>query len=116
MTPLKKTTIGIALLFGLLSAQTHVQLHYDTERGHYTSTLEMFKPDDLGSNFFFVDFDYEEGRPTSAAYWEIARMFNVKNIGLGVQYNGGLNTFGSYEPSWLAGAEYPINLGIGTLV
>ena len=116
MTPLKKTTIGIALLFGLLSAQTHVQLHYDTERGHYTSTLEMFNTDDLGSNFFFVDFDYEEGRPTSAAYWEIARMFNVKNIGLGVQYNGGLNTFGSYEPSWLAGAEYPINLGIGTLV
>ena len=43
-------------------------------------------------------------------------MFNVKNIGLGVQYNGGLNTFGSYEPSWLAGAEVPINLGIGTLI
>ena len=78
MTPLKKTTIGIALLFGLLSAQTHVQLHYDTERGHYTSTIEMFNTDDYGSNFFFVDFDYEEGRPTSAAYWEIARMFNIE--------------------------------------
>ena len=112
MTPLKKTTIGIALLFGLLSAQTHVQLHYDIERGHYTSTIEMFSTDDLGSNFFFVDFDYEEGRPTSAAYWEIARMFNIEKTGFGIQYNGGLNTYGSYEPSWLIGMEYPVNLGI----
>ena len=60
----------------------------------------MFNTDDLGSNFFFVDFDYEEGRPTSGILGN-RRMFNVKNIGLGVQYNGGLNTFGSYEPSWL---------------
>ena len=112
MTPLKKTTIGIALLFGLLSAQTHVQLHYDTERGHYTSTIEMFNTDDYGSNFFFVDFDYEEGRPTSAAYWEIVRMFNIEETGFGIQYNGGLNTYGSYEPSWLIGMEYPVNLGI----
>ena len=65
MTPLKKTTIGIRKQFGLLSHRTHVELHYDTERGHYTSTLEMFNTDDYGSNFFFVDFDYEEGRPTS---------------------------------------------------
>tara|TARA_Y100000004_G_scaffold26977_1_gene27419 strand:- start:2767 stop:3390 length:624 start_codon:yes stop_codon:yes gene_type:complete len=112
MTPLKKTTIGIALLFGLLSAQTHVQLHYDKERGHYTSTIEMFSTDDLGSNFFFVDFDYEEGRPTSAAYWEIAKMFNIEKTGFGIQYNGGLNTYGSFEPSWLIGMEYPVNLGI----
>ena len=26
--------------------------------------------------------------------------------------NGGLNTYGSYEPSWLIGMEYPVNLGI----
>ena len=37
--------IGIALLFGLLSAQTNIQLHYDIEREYNTTTLEMFKVD-----------------------------------------------------------------------
>ena len=87
MTPLKKTAIGMALLFKLLSAQTHVQLHYDTERGHYTSTIEMFNTDDYGSNFFFVDFDYEEGRPTSAAYWEIARIKEKNKHNARYQHN-----------------------------
>ena len=115
--------IGIALLFGLLSAQTNIQLHYDVEREYNTSTLEMFKVDEYGSTFWFVDFDYENGnsgiwgpKSTSMAYWEFTRIFNIGNVGLGVQYNGGLDTYGSFDPVWLVGVEYPINLGSLTLV
>ena len=43
------------LLVGLLSAQTNIQLHYDIEREYNTTTLEMFKVDEYGSTFWFVD-------------------------------------------------------------
>tara|TARA_Y100000592_G_scaffold68864_1_gene106991 strand:+ start:291 stop:920 length:630 start_codon:yes stop_codon:yes gene_type:complete len=107
MSPLKKTTIKIAMLFGLLFAQANVQLHYDIERQFPTSTIEMFKLDDLGSTFFFVDFDYDDGSAPTMSYWEISRTINIKkNIGLGMQYNGGLDTFGSFEPAYLIGVEH----------
>lgn len=115
--------ILILLMVGLLSAQTNIQLHYDIVRECNTSTLEMFKLDEYGSTFWFVDFDYENGnsgiwgpKSTSMAYWEFTRIFNIDKVGLGIQYNGGLNTYGSFDPVWLVGVEYPINLGSLTLV
>jgi len=116
MSIIMNKKIGIALLLGLLSAQTNIQLHYDVEREYNTSTLEMFKPDEYGSTFWFVDFDYGEGSSTSMSYWEFTRIFNIDKVGLGVQYNGGLNTYGSFDPAWLVGVEYPINLGSLTLL
>lgn len=49
----------------------NIQLHYDLGRNSLTSTVEMFRPDDWGSTFFFVDFDYHW--KASGAYWEISR-------------------------------------------
>ena len=119
----KLNKILILLMVGLVTAQTNIQLHYDVERKYNTSTLEMFKVDKYGSTFWFVDFDYENGnsgmwgpKSTSMAYWELTRIFNVGKVGLGVQYNGGLDTYGSFDPVWLVGVEYPINLGSLTLV
>ena len=73
---MKKTILtliaAIALSMGLYEANAqNVQLHYDMGRGCTTSTVEMFKADDGGSTFFFVDMDYNP--KVSGAYWEIAR-------------------------------------------
>ncbi|OQY38105.1 MAG: hypothetical protein B6226_04120 [Candidatus Cloacimonetes bacterium 4572_65] len=119
----------LAVLSMTLVAQ-NLQIHYDFgaddegkagHREHFTTTFEMFKVDNLGSTFAFIDFDYKDGterESASASYWEITRMFNCRKIsGLkaGIQYNDGLNTFGSFGNVWFAGVEYPINLGFVTL-
>lgn len=92
-----------------LQAQ-NLQVFYDTERGCVTSTLEMFRPDNYGSSYFFVDMDNDT--KTTGAYWEFSREFclwqNTKLSWLSVhlEYNGGLNTEISFNNSWLAGVTY----------
>lgn len=106
----------------------NLQLHYDLgkDRKYFTTTIEMFKPDEYGSTFFFVDMDYNRGgnKSVSLAYWEIARYVNppfVNGLSATVQYNDGmlhLNGPGIDVPLghiWLAGLSYPINLGFVTL-
>ncbi len=121
---LKKITLCLGLLFmvGALSAQ-NLQLHYDfgENRKHLTSTLEMFKPDQWGSTFFFVDFDYdvEDIKGVSLAYMEIARALKFWDspFALQVEYNGGFGQFNdddftrAYQinDAWLAGAQYTWN-------
>ena len=75
--------IFIVLLFVMtakISAQ-NLQLHYDMgeDRKYFTTTLEMFKPDEYGSTFFFVDFDYDfsGNNGISLAYFEIARYITI---------------------------------------
>jgi hypothetical protein len=113
---MKKTILtliaAIALSMSLYEANAqNVQLHYDMGRGCTTSTVEMFKADDGGSTFFFVDMDY--GPKVSGAYWEIARELNfwqdskVSWLSVHVEYNGGLSTSaGSFNNSWLGGLTY----------
>jgi len=111
------------IIFSITKAQ-NVQLHYDygKERKMFTTTVEMFKPDKLGSTFFFIDMDY--GSKASGvdgidlAYWEISRSFKVSkksNFEPRVEYNGG---FGrgvlddgtqynySINSAWLVGLQY----------
>lgn len=74
-----KTTRTIAVLFTAIlllsgiqrSNAQNIQVLYDTERDCVTSTVEMFRPDNWGSTFFFVDMDYTP--KVQGAYWEIAR-------------------------------------------
>ena len=72
---MKKTTL--LLLVSLLafgSFAQNVQLHYDLGKGrkYLTSTVEMFKPDKLGSTFFFIDMDYgsHDVDGVTLAYWK----------------------------------------------
>ena len=55
---MKKFTILLSLFafVTLLNAQ-NLQLHYDFGKGrqYLTTTVELFKPDKIGSTFFFVD-------------------------------------------------------------
>ena len=114
-----------------LNAQ-NLQLHFDPRNALYgndvaaknylTATFEMFKPDAWGSTFMFVDFDFNgDKRNIGLVYAEIARAFKIKDFALmpHLEYNGGLGTGFSIPSSYLAGAEYPFQLGnffMGTYV
>ena len=118
---------GFALLSVGAFAQTNLQFFYDLgkDRKMVTTTLEMFKGDDWGSTFFFVDYDYfnKDFRDEEVAgvkihpdtygarssYFDIARSLNFwQESSLGVlsahiEFNGGVG-FGNRN--WLFGAEY----------
>lgn len=109
---------GFSLLAVGAFAQTNLQVFYDfgEDRKHVTSTLEMFKADDWGSTFFFVDYDYadKDARDVkyygaTGSYFEIARAINFwQDSDLGalsahIEFNAGVG-FGSRN--WLFGAEY----------
>jgi Domain of unknown function (DUF5020) len=100
-----------------LSAQ-NLQLHYDfgKDRKFFTATLEMFKPDSLGSTYWFVDFDHnsnfdfsDEFRSMSAAYWEISREFYIP----GIRKTKGLEQFAfhiEYDDGFMAGRDTASNI------
>jgi hypothetical protein len=127
---MKKILLLLVLLsFTKIYAQ-NLQFHYDLgeDRKYITTTLEMFKPDEYGATFFFVDFDYNlpGNKSMSLAYFEIARYINVYDkLALTVQYNDGfvvgglpnldVNVAFTLNQTWLGGISYPINLGFVTL-
>lgn len=115
----KITCLCLFLLFAVKLTAQNVQIHYDF--GHninpellkdrpVTTTVEMFKPDKLGSTFFFVDMDYTS-KGVQMAYWEIAREFNLGKspFAAHIEYNGGLCSKGSFGNSYLLGAAYNYN-------
>ena len=101
----------------------NIQLHYDfgkaynedqkIERKFFTSTVEFFKPDSLGSTFLFIDFDYNKGNGgASLGYFELARKFYInknKKLSLQIEFNDGTPVF--IRQAWLAGISYPIKIG-----
>ncbi len=82
--------ISVFFLFSISGIAQNIQLHYDfgkandngvnRDREYFTTTIEMFKPDSLGSTFFFVDLDYNDENGMSFAYWEIYRKFTVPKV------------------------------------
>jgi hypothetical protein len=111
---MKKTAVVLMLAMGLgtsmVSAQ-NLQVHYDMgeDRGYVTTTIEMFKPDQWGSTFFFVDMDHDTdaGNSVSFSYMEIARALKFWDspFALQAEYNGGTYV----NNAWLAGAQYTWN-------
>ena len=111
---------GFALLSVGAFAQTNLQVFYDLgeNRKLVTTTLEMFKGDDWGSTFFFVDYDYTTKNQrdakifgTQSTYMEIERALNFwQESSLGalsahVEFQAG--NFGGFSVrNWLFGAEY----------
>lgn len=111
---------GFSLLAVGAFAQTNLQVFYDLgqDRKLVTTTLEMFKSDDWGSTFFFVDYDYTTKNQrdmkiygTQSTYMEIERALNFwQDTQLGalsahVEFQAG--RFGGFSArNWLFGAEY----------
>lgn len=120
-----KKLSGLLILLSLISSSfaQDLQVHYDfgKNRKLVTSTVEMFKPDKWGSTFFFVDMNYDadNGKTVSLAYWEIARGITIAKSAFAahIEYNGGLgqsNTGSEYAAysinnAWLTGLDYVIN-------
>ena len=105
-----------------LKAQTDVQLLYNMagDRQSLTSTVEMFKTDKHGSNYFFIDMNYGESgaKGVSLAYWEISRglKFWKSPFEIHLEYDGGFGQYkaspnGAYQISdaWLFGGNYTWN-------
>ena len=117
----------ITLLFVLLSlgaTAQNLQTHYDFDREHITTTLEMFKPDAYGNTFFFVDMNYDPklvNSGVSLGYWEIARVLKTEKMPIGahVEFNSGIGTWKAGEfagyfninNAFLAGVDYSWNAG-----
>jgi len=114
---MRKLAFTLFLMVSLVSmAQTNLQVLYDFGKGrnYLTSTIEMFKPDQWGTNYLFVDMYYNGGtqRHPSLAYSEIARTLKFWNgpLSAHVEYNGGLlsvgNSYLAINNAWLAGVDY----------
>ncbi len=120
---MKKTLLLLLALSAAGLQAQNFQLHYDfrgdenpiLDRGYATATLEMFRPDDYGATFWFVDMDFDDPvRGMSLAYWEIARYLSLgkeSRWSVTLQYNDGAATFGSLDQVWLGGVSYLLILG-----
>ena len=115
---MKKILFFAVMVIAAISVQAqNVQVHYDLGRNIYpdeeagrqkvTVTLEQFKADQWGSWFYFVDIDFSR-KFTEGAYTEISREFNLgkKGFAAHVEYDGGLNRFGSFQQAGLLGAAW----------
>ncbi len=111
----KTTRLIISILlfisFNHSASGQNLQIHYDFGRQSATTTVEMFRADNYGSTFFFIDLDYSP--KVSGAYWEISRELCFWNesrmawLSAHIEYNGGLdNLNGSYNNAWLAGLTW----------
>ena len=108
----------VLMAIAIMSANAqNIQLHYDFGRHLYpdqeenrqsaTITLEQFKADKWGSWYYFVDVDLSN-KFVEGAYTEISREFNIgkKGFAAHVEYDGGLNRFGSYQQAALLGGAW----------
>ena len=111
---------GFALLSVGAFAQTNLQVFYDfgENRKYTTTTLEMFKSDNWGSTFFFVDYNYttsderkyQDKFGATSTYMEIERSLNFWQdskfapLSAHVEFQAGL--LGGSVRNWLFGADY----------
>ncbi len=123
---MKKIISSIAVLLAFVSflSSQNLQLHYDfrhsldkknpVERNFAVATFEIFKPDNFGNTFLFVDFDFSGKKGNlSSIYAEIAREFQIKNFPLlpHVEFNGGIGLDYVIENAYLLGVAYPFDWG-----
>ena len=98
----------------------NIQLHGDfgsklyadefSDRPSLTSTVEMFRTDQWGSTFFFIDMDYA-GSGIKGSYWEIVRELRFWNgpLSIHAEYNGGNTNQFSINNAYLGGITYTYN-------
>ncbi|MBN1790584.1 MAG: DUF5020 family protein [Bacteroidales bacterium] len=131
---MKKPIVLLLILAPLIARAQNFQLHYDfgEDRRFWTATFEMFRPDTLGSTFWFVDLDFDfPGKPRSmsAAYLEFSRDFYIpglrKNpafdqLTLHIEYNDGFMAYrdtgnymgaASFNNIFLTGFSHPLKIG-----
>lgn len=144
---MKKTVIlaaAAAMFFAHeAKAQTNVQTFYDfgKDRNYITTTFEMFKGDQYGDTFFFIDHYYANGdqrdlgtaSAINGSYFEIERGINfwqdsnLKDLSGHIEYDG--STWGAgvlcigakyflhsddYKNTFQAALMYDQHIGVGS--
>ncbi len=122
---MKRVLPLLTLFVMVVSAKSqNIQTHYvfSDDRNCMLTTIEMFKPDNMGSTYFFIDLTY--GLPglehMNNAYFEIARSMKLGKtspFGFHGEYNGGLGLFPAGDEiggftvnnAWLTGIDYSWN-------
>lgn len=106
----------VVVLFVSNCFSQNFQTHYDfgKDRKYVTTTFEMFKPDEFGSTFMFIDFDFnhQTEKSISLMYMEISRYFKISGFDLfepTIQYNDGIVGTNKLGPVWLLGIKRRIN-------
>lgn len=112
------TLMAMLFIASISSNAQNIQFHYDFGRHLYpkeeaarpdaTMTVEHFKVDQWGSWFYFIDIDFSS-KFTEGAYTEISREFKLGKqspFAAHIEYNGGLNRFGSFQQSALIGPAW----------
>ena len=116
-------TLLCALAAKPIQAQVNMQVFYDfgSDRKFVTMTLEMFKADKWGTNYFFIDHDFNYSHHDSneknryapgGTYLEISRCLNfwqhtkLAPLSLHVEYDGGITKSYPINSAWLAGLDY----------
>lgn len=120
---MKKVLLSIILFLPIFLGAQNIELHYDygKDRNYFTSTIGDFQLDKYGATFFFFDinYNYQQGaKSASLGYLEIARYVKtpLDKFSATIQYNDGISSqMGPMGPTWLAGIDYPIELGFITL-
>jgi len=113
---MKKQLTLLAIFITMAVSAQNFQLHRDFEREHFTSTFTYFKVDKLGNTFTFMEFDYGAEHGIGLGYFELARVIKTEKmpVGLHLEYNGGLGTFGpesdlsgyTINDAWIVGVNY----------
>jgi len=113
---MKKLFVIVAILSAFSVSAQNFQLHRDLARDQFTSTFEMFKVDNWGNTFTFVDFDYNAENGINQGYFEIARVIKTEKmpIGIHIEFNGGVGSaetpkmnFGyTINNAWIFGLNY----------
>ncbi len=111
-------TVVLLMLCSFSAQAQNIQVHYDFGRNMYSSeesnrqkvtvTVENFSADRLGSWYYFVDIDLSR-KFVESAYTEISREFNLWKeapLACHLEYDGGLNRFGSFQQAALVGAAW----------
>ncbi len=115
--------LACLLAHSVWAADTYVngQLHRDFDREAFTSTVEIWSGDKLGSSFLFADFDFAATGQTQS-YFEVSRHFRIARTQWGhfnvtLQYNDGVTPadgFGSKTiPRTLLGGVALTELKLG---
>ena len=113
----KALLIGLLLIASKIGAQ-NIQVLYDLgkDKKHITTTVEHFNIDKWGTNFLFVDIEFngDKNNP-SMAYMKVARTLKFWDapISAHLEYNGGLiHTYSFSSPinnSYMIGVDYALN-------
>ena len=114
---MKKVILGFLLLIAINSQGQNIQLMYDfgSQKEHITATFEHFSVDEYGTNFYFIDAEFNgTNREVSLAYIKAMRTIKLFKSPFSVHlgFDGGLlhtDAFSAHiNNAYMIGGDYTL--------